>query len=179
MLDPKNIYNMITGLFAGPDDQDAIVVGRGIFPVMKIGFHAKKIEEARPMIANILYELEASEHPLIDLKYLLTKKTGEEWNHLLSMEDFHALDLLLACSDACGFIYNNAMVTIMNIAELGDASILISSLGKALFKSSEEWLTSIRENVLHKMYFPVDKEAIRKFASSKLEEKPKSQKRKP
>lgn len=42
MLDSKNIYNMITGLFAGPDDQDAIVVGRGIFPVMKIGFHAKK-----------------------------------------------------------------------------------------------------------------------------------------
>ena len=139
----------------------------------------KNIEEARPTLPHLLYQLETSQPPLIDPTHLLTTQTGEEWNHLLSMEDFHALDLLLACSDACGFIYNNAMVTMMNIAELGDASILISPLGKSLFKSSEEWLTSIRENVLHKMYFPVDKEAIRKFASSKLEEKPKSQKRKP
>ena len=96
----------------------------------------------------------------------MTLKSGFAWNQLQSLEDFQALELLLACSDACGFIHNDDDTIQRNIVEIGDLnSLLISSSGRFMVNSIEDWLRLIRKKVIDKMYFITDSESIKKYAN--------------
>lgn len=109
--------------------------------------------------------------PLISLATLTTMKDGSTWNQLQSLEDFKTLDLLLACSDACGFIHNDAGTIQRNINEIGDmTSILISRYGRSFIGNDDEWLKAIRESVINRMYFLTEPDVIRQFASGNQED---------
>lgn len=126
----------------------------------------KKIGE----IACILQELGIDEKPMISLSRLTTLKNGELWNELLCLEDFQALELLLACSDACGFIQNDLATIQRNISEIGDInSILISKIGRSLVGNDDEWLKLIKETVINKMYFLINPDRIKSFATDNQE----------
>ena len=140
------------------------VEGNGIITTTVIGFDKKKMEETKIEIANILSEIGVDEKPLISLATLTKLKNDETWNKLNNMEDFHALELLLACSDACGFITNDVNTKILNINTLGSIpSVLISADGMNMFER-KEWLRMLRETVINNMYFMTNPELIKSYA---------------
>lgn len=165
MINPKEIENNIIGLFAESKDEP-YVVGNGILTHIKIAFSKKKIEENKKDIAVILQEIGIDEHPLINLSSLTKYKDGSFWNQLQTIEDFKALELLLACSDACGFIYNDLDTIERNINSIGDfGSLLISQIGISIYEDKDEWLKLIKERVIEKMFFLTDSENIIKCAN--------------
>lgn len=169
MLNSKDMKNSIIQLFA-ESQNDPYVVGNGILTSMRIGFDVKKLEKKKQEIAAILQELGIDEHPMISLSSLTTLKNGEVWNQLQSLEDFQALELLLACTDACGFVHNDSATIQRNINEIGDKnSILISASGRSMIGDDDKWLQSIREVVISKMYFLTDPESIKAFATGNQE----------
>lgn len=132
----------------------------------KLAFDERKLEENKQEIATILQELGIDEHPSISLASLTTLKSGEVWNRLQSLEDFYALDCLLACSDACGFIYNDVDTRKRNINKVGDInSVLISRYGRFMVGDDDNWVQLIRENVVNNMYFLTAPESIKVFAT--------------
>ena len=166
MLNSKEIKNDIIQLFV-ENQNDPYVIGNGILTSMKIGFDERKLNEKKGEIATILQELGIDEHPMISLFKLTVLKNGEVWNKLQSLEDFQALELLLACSDACGFVQNDPATIQRNIAEIGDInSILISNIGRSLVGNDDEWLKLIREIIIKKMYFLTDPDSIKSFATN-------------
>lgn len=166
MLNSNEIKNDIIQLFVGSQN-DPYVIGNGILTSMKIGFDESKLNEKKGDIASILQELGIDEYSLISLSRLTVLKSGEVWNKLQSLEDFQALELLLACSDACGFIQNDPPTIQRNIAEIGDInSILISNKGRSLVDNDDEWLKLIREIVIEKMYFITNPDSIKSFATN-------------
>lgn len=102
---------------------------------------------------------------MISLASLTTLKSGRLWNRLQSLEDFQALDYLLACSDACGFIHNDVDTIKRNITEIGDDLVLISRFGRSMVDDDNKWLQLIREKVVYNMYFLTDPESIKVFAT--------------
>ena len=171
MLNSKELYNEITQLFA-LSEEVPYVVGNGILTSMKIGFDEKKLEHKKQEIADILQSLGVDEQPLIKLSCLTKLKDGQVWNKLESIEDFQALELLLACSHACGFIINDYDTILRNILELGDIpSILISRYGRIIIGNEGEWLRQIREVVIDRMFFFTNPENI-KFAANGSQKAP-------
>ena len=169
MLNSKDIKSKIMQLFAESQDVP-YVVGNGILTSMVVGFDERKLRESKQEIATILQELGIDERLMISLSSLTTLKNGEVWNQLQSLEDFQALELLLACSDACGFIHNDVATIQRNINEIGDInSILISKYGRAMFGDDDIWLQLIREIVVDKMYFFTGFESIKAFATGNQE----------
>lgn len=169
MLSTKDMKNSIMQLFA-ESQNDPYVVGNGILIGMRVVFDEKKLEESKQTIATILQELGIDEHPMISLSTLTTLKNGEVWNQLQCLEDFQTLELLLACSDACGFIHNDAGTIQRNINEIGDInSLLISTYGRSMIGDDKKWLQSIREAVIGKMYFLTDSESIKLSANGNQE----------
>lgn len=164
-LNSKDMKDNITDLFAGSPD-DFFVVGHGILTGMNIAFDHRKLSGAKPDIATILTQLGIDQSPMISLSKLTTSRDGTVWNRLQSIEDFQALELLLACSDACGFIHNDSDTIGRNIREIGDSdSILISQLARSLISNDDRWLHLIRKTVVNKMYFFTDQDSIRTFAN--------------
>ena len=169
MLNSKEIKNDIMQLFV-ESQNDPYVIGNGILTSMKIGFDERKLNEKKREIATILKELGIDEHSMISLSRLTVLKNGEVWNKLQSLEDFQALELLLACSDACGFVQNDPATIQRNIAEIGDInSILISNIGRSLVGNDDEWLKAIRETIIKKMYFLTNPDSIKSFAINSKE----------
>ena len=169
MLNSKEIKNDIIQLFV-ENQNDPYVIGNGILTSMKIGFDERKLNEKKGEIATILQELGIDEHPMISLFKLTVLKNGEVWNKLQSLEDFQALELLLACSDACGFVQNDPATIQRNIIEIGDInSILISNIGRSLVGNDDEWLELIREIIIKKMYFLTNPDSIKSFATNSQE----------
>lgn len=165
MLNSKELKENLINLFVENPDNN-YVVGHGILTCMKIGFDENKLGAKKHEIASILQELGIDEAPLISLSCLMTLKSGAAWNQLQSLEDFQALELLLACSDACGFIHNDDDTIQRNIVEIGDLnSLLISSSARFMVNSIEDWLRLIRKKVIDKMYFITDSESIKKYAN--------------
>lgn len=174
MLSPKDMKNTIELLFA-ENQSTPHVVGNGILQTMRIVFDEKKLDRVKPEIAILLQDLGVDEHPLISLIGLTTFKSGEVWNQLQSLEDFQALELLLACSDACGFISNDFNVKLMNINNLGDDAALIAPGFYYSFADSEgrinydKWLKEIRERVATNVLFIPSPETIKAYASGQQE----------
>lgn len=163
MLNSKNLKNNILQLFVESKDKP-FVIGNGILINMKIGFDEEKLEENKQAIATILQELGIDEHRMIRLSGLTTLKNGEVWNPLQSIEDFQALELLLACSHACGFIDNDNTIIEMNIGQISEISGISSILllKQGIFTTDEnEWLKFIKEVVIDNMYFFIDSENIK------------------
>lgn len=166
MLNTKDMKNNIIKLFA-ESQNEPYVIGHGILTSIKIGFDERKLEANKQAIATILQELGIDEQPMINLSSLTTLKNGEVWNQLSSLEDFQALELLLACSDACGFVHNDTDTIQRNINEMGDMnSILISKYGRSMIGDDNKWLKSIREIVIGTMYFLTDPESIKLSAGN-------------
>ncbi len=171
MLESKKIKNDIISFFA-QNENVPYIVGNGVITGLRIGFDESKLEENKGRIATLLYQLGVSEHPLIRLSSLTKLKDGTVWNKVQTMDDFQALDLLIACSDACGFIHNDMNTIQRNVHEIGDVnSMLISKYGRVGI-DDETWLQLIRECVINNMYFFTEMETIKNFAIS--EETPES-----
>lgn len=174
MLNSKDMKNNIQQLFA-EDQSTPHVVGNGILQTMRIAFDEKKLDRVKQEIAILLQDLGVDEHALISLLSLTTFKSGEVWNQLQSLEDFQALELLLACSDACGFISNDFNVKIRNINNLGDDAFLIAPDFYYDFADSEgrinydEWLKAIRERVAANIFFIPSPDSIKAYASGRQE----------
>lgn len=174
MLSSKDLEKTITQLFA-KNQSNPYVVGNGLLQSMRIAFDKKKLDKVKPEIATLLQDLGVDEHPLINLTNLTTLKNGEVWNQLQSLEDWKALELLVACSDACGFIINDSSVKIRNINNLGDNVGLIESDFYYDFADEnghinyDEWLKSIREKVADNMYFLPSPESIKAFVGGSQE----------
>lgn len=172
MLNSKDMRNNIQQLFA-QDQSTPQVVGNGILQTMRVAFDEKKLDRIKPEIAVLLQDLGVDEHALIDLLSLTTFKNGETWNQLQSLEDFQALELLLACSDACGFISNDFNVKIRNINNLGnDASLIATDFYYAFADSKgcinyDEWLKEIRERVATNIFFIPSPDSIKAYASGR------------
>ncbi len=170
MLSPKELQSYLSNLFV-ESAETPYVVGNGIITTMRISFDAEKIEQNKRTIAKMLEEIGIDGKPLISLESLTKLKDGEKWNELQSMEDFQALELLLASSNACGFIQNDDMVKQLNINEVGDlTSILISAAGPALIGDTDKWLRLIRETIISHMYFLTDMEKIQSAIKGTTEE---------
>lgn len=169
MLNPREIKDSIMELVVSSIEVP-FVAGNGILTNVRIGFDKAKLEANKQRIATMLQELGVDEHPLISLNSLTRLKNGEVWNQLRSLEDFQALEFLLACSDACGFIHNDACTIQMNINELGDLnSLIISGAGRTFFDNDAQWLESIRSVVVNNMYFLTDGIRIKKVAAGSQE----------
>lgn len=153
MLNSKELKDRIVQLFA-ENESTPYVIGNGIISTMKIGFNEEKLKNEKQKIAEILKSLGVDKYPLIKLSDLTKLKNGDIWNNLQTIEDFQALELLLACSHACGFINNDNNTVRKNIMNLGDiGSISISPLRKAFINNDDEWLRLIREDVIDGMFF--------------------------
>jgi len=169
MYNSEDIKRKILGYLA-EDSKMPYVVGNGIITNISIGFDLAKINSAKKEIAKILVDLGIDEKPLISLHSLTTLKDGTVWNSLNNITDFQALELLLACSEACGFLNNNWYTKHMNINSIGEIhSVLISGSGRSLVGDDNEWLHLIRENVVNKMYFLTDTDCIKAYATDNLE----------
>ena len=101
----------------------------------------------------ILNELDIENKPIVSLKTLTRLKNGEVWNSLQSMDDFHALNLLVACADACQFLENSIEVQQLNIGQLGYNADLITTSGRQAINNEEEWLKLMRERVLDSVLY--------------------------
>ncbi len=144
MLNSKEINNYITKLMANEDED--FVIGNGVLTSMKIAFSKMKLEENKEMLANILHDLGVDNYPLITLDSLTTLKDGQVWNKLESMEDFAALDILLACSHACSFIDNDLDTVGNNINNLGEIDSLYLTLsGRKMVNDDTKWLAKVKE----------------------------------
>ncbi len=163
MINSKDIKNGIMQLLA-VDENTPYVIGNGIIIGTKIAFDVKKLDEKKQKLATILHELGIDENNMIKLSRLTVLKNGEAWNNLQSLEDFQALELLLACSDACGFINNDLITRQLNINEIGTENlILVTEYSRAFIGDDDKWLQSIREKIVDKMDFFIDSDKIRTF----------------
>jgi len=174
MLKNDEIIKEIIALFA-ESDKEPYEVGNGICTNIAIAFNAEKLESKKKYIAELLQETGIGNHPLISLELLTKTSNGETWNNLDDLKDFQALELLLACSHACGFIVNNGSVKQLNINTMGDMnSIVISGIGREML--GDEWLDTFKKVALKNMYFPVDQAKISETLESetpKIETGPK------
>ncbi len=165
MLNTKEI-RFTLGEIMAKNIEVPYVAGLGVRTGGKIAFYEAMLDSYKETLANQLCEMGIGEQPLVSLSSFTRLKNGEVWNNLQTIEDFEALDLMVACADACGFIINNVNVLQMNIAEIGDInSLLISKYGR-IGMDDATWLKKFKELVLNKMYFLTQAECIKNFASS-------------
>lgn len=130
-----------------------------------MSFDSTKLAERRQEIATILTELGIHEQPKISLKSLAAKMSGEVWNELQTAEDIEALDLLLACSDACGFINNGATTVSDNINGLGALNAtLLSPSGRAIVGNDTIWARLVRERIADNVSFYPAQDKILEYA---------------
>lgn len=163
MLKSNEINNLIRPLI-GKNEKN--IYGSGIRPSVHLTFDEKKLEESKQKIADILMEIGIEDKDFIQLSSLTTLKNGEVWNELMTMTDFYALELLLACSDACGFI-NNSLDTIQtNIHNVGEPNSLILTSAGISHYGEGKWLELIRLSAIDKMCYFVNGDAIKKYASN-------------
>ncbi len=173
MINSQEIVETITQLFAGSPSVD-YEFGYALLQGMKIGFDLKKLDKAKPEIAKLLQVIGVDDYStLIGLRNLTTLKNGEVWNKLETLDDWKALDLLVACADACGFIINEPKVICTNVAQLGDNANLISQYFYLPFSNEDgsinydAWLKEIREKVVDNMFFVPAPKTIKSYASGK------------
>ena len=142
------------------------LVGNSIILCEAIWFDEEKLERNKKDIALILNELDIERKPLVSLKTLTRLKNGEEWNSLQSMDDFHALNLLVACADACQFLENSMEVQQLNAGQLGGNAEIITTVVRQTINNDEEWLKLIRERVLNKVFYLAYDENVKSTIST-------------
>lgn len=169
MINSKELLEMLKDLLPkNAEDPFSWVFGHGIITEQQIAFDKELLEKSKSKIANILKELGLDEVSYTSLENLTKLKNSETWNELQTKEDFEALEFLLACSDACGFIINDTITTASNNFRIGDASSLLTSqFGRRLTNGiNDEWLRTIREEIIKEMYFPTNINKINESANS-------------
>lgn len=152
MLKTNEIKEKLSNLMV-EDLSIPYLIGNGINLGESIGFDIEKLERNKREIALILNELDIENKPIVSLKTLTRLKNGEVWNSLQSMDDFHALNLLVACADACQFLENGQEIQQLNIGQLGYNADLITTSGRQAINNEEEWLKLMRERVLDSVLY--------------------------
>ena len=166
MLNSKDVKDSIMQLLP-EQDQERFESNGGVLTGLRLHFDKVKLEENMQEVATILKELGIDKHPVTSLAGLTTYENGEVWNELQNAEDFQALELILACSDACGFIHNNGTAIERNLNEIGEMNaILISNCGRAMIADDKRWTRLIRERVADRMLFLTEPELIKTYAPS-------------
>ena len=170
MVEIKKLYKLLSNCMADDlKDKNNLLVGNGIITGRSIGFNKRKVEETKPIIASLLNEIGIVEKPLISLELLTKNKNGETWNNLLNIDDFKTLDLLLAYSDAAGFILNNTYVQQLNVNQIGElSSTVISFDGRQLVGDDAKWLEMIRLFSENMIFVPTGEE-ISKHLDGEIE----------
>lgn len=166
MVNSRDLKNKIRSLLVEGDS--FFTPGNGIIDNEVFRFDRDKLEENKKAIANILLEVGADMFPMITLETLTTTLDDQIWNELETLEDFEALDLLLACSDACGFIINNSFTKQSNTTHLGGYAVILTEEGKKTININE-WLKLMRDIALRKMYYLTDQELINKALSDNID----------
>ncbi len=166
MLNSKDVKLNIMGLLA--TDESRRTLGNRLNGET-ISFDSTKLAERRQEIATILAELGVHKQPMVSLKSLASKLSGEVWNELQTVEDIEAIDLLLACSDACGFINNGATTISNNINEIGALNAtLISRAGRTIIGDDARWASIIRERIAGNVSFSTDQDEILEYAMADM-----------
>ena len=167
MIDSKELKELLFELLAG-DFEHPFVYGHGIITEQQTAFDKEVLEKNKAYIANVLKEIGVEELSYITLERLTKLKDGETWNELQTKEEFETLELLLSCSDACGFIDNGILAMQRNEFELGSvSSILTSDFGERWNNGiTDEWLCRIREEIITKMRFKTNAERINEYDNS-------------
>ena len=161
MLNSKEIVDFVRGLMIEDHLKEKFVKGRGLTTGIVWGFVPERLEEAKGEVAKLLNELDIHDNPWISANDLLVLKNKEMWNKLGSYEDYQALDLLIAVSNACGFIDHNIGNEMMNVLFMGEGnSIVISRYGRSIINNDEKWLEGVREVLAH-VHFIIIEDEIR------------------
>ncbi len=166
MFDLKDLLEMLESVLS-EELNKPFVFGHGIITEQQIAFDEDALENNKERIATLLKYLGIAELSSMTLERLTKLKNGDTWNELQNKEEFEALEYLLACSDACGFIVNNILAIQKNCFELGSiSSILTSDFGERVNNGiNEEWLKTLREEVIGKMHFSVNADKINEYAT--------------
>lgn len=165
MLNSKNVKEKILSLIIN-DNDTPFIVGHGILNHQIFYFDKEKLEASKKDIVMLLDELGIVGHSLINLTALTTTKDDQVWNSLEAFEDFEALNLLLACFDACEFVINNSFTIQSNLNQLGiENSTLLNTTSRILL-GNDRWLEEIRNIVMNKMCFLVEEENINSILSN-------------
>ena len=166
-LEPKIIREYLLSLLAS--ENSCQVAGYGILINTRIGFDEEKLLKNKKIIARIIQRIGLDEKRLIPLSSLTILKNGDVWNKIDTIEDFQALDLFVACLDACGFIYNGLDTIQRNINLVGEVnSVIISGNGRTLVGDDNEWLTAIRQCVIGAMYYTVNIDNIKESLNTDM-----------
>lgn len=169
MINSKELLEVLESLLARNEKNPfSWIFGHGIITEQQTVFDNELLEKNKSKIANILKELDLTNDSYISLDNLTKLKNGVTWNKFQTKEDFLALELLLACSDACGFIINDFITIQSNNLRIGDfSSLLTSQFGRRIIDGiNDEWLHTVREKIIKNMYFTVDINKINKVADS-------------
>ncbi|MCX4365164.1 MAG: hypothetical protein OSJ70_05265 [Bacilli bacterium] len=166
MFDLKDLLEVLESILS-EDLSKPFVFGHGIITEQQIAFDKEALENNKARIASLLKYLGIAGLSSVTLERLTKLKNGDTWNELQTKEEFEALEYLLACSDACGFIVNNILTSQKNCFELGSiSSILTSDFGERFYNGiTGEWLKTLREEVIGKMHFSVNGEKINEYAT--------------
>ena len=92
--------------------EEEFVPGNGVFLGRTLGFNKQKLESIKKEVAEALMQLGVDEKRLVSLGEM----TGFEKLH--NYDDVRSLDLLVAASDACGFIDNSDRIQVLNYTAL-------------------------------------------------------------
>ncbi len=163
MLNSDIIIADISNLIAKKNEK--CIIGNGILSSMKIAFNEEKLAENKSSIAQILQEIGLDQYPLTNLANLTTLKNGETWNKLETLKDFQALEFLLACSSACGFIKNDTKTISKNIENLGGNSLFITLTVRKIMNNDEKWLEIMKQRILQNMHFLTNPATILEYSS--------------
>ena len=153
MFNLKELKEYIMQLVA-KDEHIPYVVGYGILKDTRIKFDKWKLKQKMPEIASNMQKLRINDSMshLADFRYrngefplsdFTTLKTGEVWNQLQSIEELQALDLFMACLDACGFVWKSEAMY----------SFLLSNDARIEAGNDDRWLQLLREKVVNNTYY--------------------------
>ena len=149
-----------------PSDNGTFVIGDGIMSTMVYPFDDVALENIKHEIATYLNNIGIDKKDRITLDDLTRYEDGKEWNKLQTMLEFEALELLLSCAHACGFIHKTPNDLRQTISEVGEENdILVSNSWEEEY-SEKEWLKALKRFVTGHTYFSVRKDYIERYANS-------------
>lgn len=147
--------------------EEDFIFGNGIFFPSALVFNKQKLEGVKQGVAEVLMQLGVDEKRFVSLGEM----TGFEKLH--DYDDVRSLELLVAASDACGFIDNSNMIQVLNYTTLLSASkhfqcnidpVRCFGFMTRRYLSDEEIAAAITDVCYKNMLFYVNGDKIEKVA---------------
>ena len=157
MLNKEYIINFIGSIV---DNEFGGTEGYGIIAGQYWNFNPTKLEESKGKIIEILKALGVDDKEKISLRDLMTLKDGTVWNGFLDEDDYRALELLVACANACGFLINDEDTELQN----RNASVGLTTRYNKSLMSDMEWLKVMKDyGLVDKIFYTISKGAIKEY----------------